>query len=596
MESTADAPATLASTSARRRSPSFFRTPLRWVTRSARKLLLALLRPLELLRVSGAANWYTFHAENGIRYKVLKDELAQIPEEGALITLSNQPYGDRECHVLRSLLSARRSDVKVRKNDALLRSVNLRGGSSDSMVRDSALAWLSAGHALALLPADSRSRFQFDLKRVADPQWNASVGVLIQQAQANVLPIAFATPNPLVCLMRWIPSRFRSLLRADSQPIRLRIGQPVEAAALAKQADPTELMASMRLRTYMLLGDREKPSPAAAKSINESLGVSSASVQPLATSRDRKLIEAEVDRLRGDYLLLESGGIEVICAPYSELDHVMHEIGRLRELTFRAVKEGTGKPLDISDYDARYHHMFMWHREDKEIVGGYRLGLTDEIIASHGICGLYSNRLFEYREKFFEEIGPGVELGRSFVQPKYQRSYAPLLLLWKGIGSFLVANPKYRALLGPVSISIEYLNTSKQLIIAYLENHAHAPELARYVRAKTPPRLRKIKGWELQAARKAVTSIEDLSQYVSAAERDHKGVPVMLKQYIKFGARMLTMNVDSGFADVLDGLMIAELPKTDLRVLRRYMGEEPAKAYLAHHGVPGYEEYALANA
>jgi len=552
---------------------------LGFAVRALRRLLVMLWRPLHLRRLSAPDTWFSFRTESGVGYKVLKDELAHIPAKGALITLSNQPFGKLESDVLRALLRARRNDVKVLSNEqALKRASDSTSLSKPSLeVRDSARSWVQAGHALAMLPAGGRSRFIPQLMRVADRRWEPALASFLRESNAQVLPIAFATPNPLVCALRWIPKRIRSWLRADSQPLRLRIGQPIPSDKLQAEA-PSELMANLRLRTYMLLGERERRH--ASRSSAASLPSTSRQTQVIAARETVDAIASEIDSLRAEFKLMESAGVEVFCAPRDRLDLVMHEIGRLRELTFRSVGEGTGKSLDISDFDDRYEHLFLWNKEDREIVGGYRLGCTDKILPELGIPGLYSNRLFAYRERFFERIGPAIELGRSFVQPRYQRSYSPLLLLWKGIGAYVANYPHYRSLFGPVSISIEYLDTSKQLIIAYLEAHAHAPELARYVRAKTPPRLRRIKGWELQAARKAVKNIEDLSHFISEAERDRKGVPVLLKQYIKFGARMLAMNVDSAFADVLDGMMVVELPDTDPRMLQRYMGNDAAEAYL----------------
>ncbi|HME05437.1 MAG TPA: GNAT family N-acetyltransferase, partial [Bryobacteraceae bacterium] len=222
-----------------------------------------------------------------------------------------------------------------------------------------------------------------------------------------------------------------------------------------------------------------------------------------------------------------------------------------------------------------YFHLFIWNRDKSEIVGAYRLGLSDEIVRLHGKKGLYTNQLFAYKRGFLERIQPAIEMGRSFVRCEYQRSYAPLLLLWKGIGAFVVKNPKYKTLFGPVSISNEYNPTSQRLIVSFLKAYNQAPELTSLVKARSPfkPKPRKLNGG-------AAWNIEELSTVVSDMETDQKGVPILLKQYLKLGGKLVGFNVDAQFANALDGLIVVDLTQTDPHVLERYMGKEGAAAFL----------------
>ncbi len=170
----------------------------------------------------------------------------------------------------------------------------------------------------------------------------------------------------------------------------------------------------------------------------------------------------------------------VLLAKAREIPNVLHEIGRLREVTFRQVGEGTGKPIDLDRFDDHYWHLFVWNRHANEVAGAYRLGPSDEILARFGPKGFYTSQLFQWKRTFLDRISPALELGRSFVRPEYQKTYAPLLLLWKGIGQFLIRNPQYKLLFGPVSISNGYTAASRQLMVKFLSAYRQSPELRRW--------------------------------------------------------------------------------------------------------------------
>src|SRR4030095_6375750 len=195
----------------------------------------------------------------------------------------------------------------------------------------------------------------------------------------------------------------------------------------------------------------------------------------------RVRIQAEIDVLPTDQRLVDRGRFRVYCAHAGQIPWALQEIGRLRELTFRAVGEGTGRCSDIDLFDAFYLHLFVWDAHAAAIAGAYRLGLVDQILARHGKRGLYTHSLFKFRIRMLHSLGPAIELGRSFVRPEYQRSFAPLLLLWAGIGQFVERSPQYAVLFGPVSISARYAPASRQFIVEYLSTHRIHPRLDRDV-------------------------------------------------------------------------------------------------------------------
>ena len=263
----------------------------------------------------------------------------------------------------------------------------------------------------------------------------------------------------------------------------------------------------------------------------------------------------------------------VYLAAASEIPAVLAEIGRLREITFRAAGEGTGKSTDLDRFDAHYLHLFVWSEKNQEVAGAYRLATTD----SAKRHGLYTATLFHYGDEFLDCIGPALELGRSFVQPRYQRSFSPLLLLWKGIGKFVAQNPRYKALFGPVSISNRYQSISRQLMVSFLERTALLKDWARLVSVPSPftaPRSSQLP--------QAGFDIEDLSDVVSDIEPARSGVPILLRQYLKLGGKLLGFKVDANFSNALDGLILVDLTKTDPKLLERYLGKSESAAFLAH--------------
>ncbi len=257
-----------------------------------------------------------------------------------------------------------------------------------------------------------------------------------------------------------------------------------------------------------------------------------------------------------------------------QIPNLLQEIGRLREVTFRQVKEGTGKAIDLDRFDAHYLHLFLWNREAQEVVGAYRMGRTDRIMKELGSTGLYTATLFDFQGEFLEEINPALELGRSFIRLEYQKNYSALLLLWKGIGQFVAQNPHYQVLFGPVSISNEYNEFSQGLLATWLSMHNFLPELAQFIRPKNPFEVKKFRCQDLRLALTGTQAVEELSALIADVDPNQKGVPILLKQYLKLGGKLLGFNRDPNFNNVLDGLILVDLLQTSHQVLQRYMGKE----------------------
>ena len=235
--------------------------------------------------------------------------------------------------------------------------------------------------------------------------------------------------------------------------------------------------------------------------------------------------------------------------------------------------------IDLDEFDPHYLHLFLWNRETLEIVGAYRLGLTDKIRDQFGTKGLYTTTLFKLKEEFLDELSPAIELGRSFVRIEYQRKQATLSLLWKGIGNFIGRNPQYSRLFGPVSITAEYSPISKNLMVQFLKENNFHPTFSKLVKARNPHRSKRLRKLFHETMKGESHSMDDVSAMISEIESDHKGIPILLKHYLRLNGVMLSFNRDPKFSDVVDGLILVDLEEADPHTLKRYIGAEGTKKF-----------------
>jgi putative hemolysin len=303
--------------------------------------------------------------------------------------------------------------------------------------------------------------------------------------------------------------------------------------------------------------------------------------QPIAEPHRADLLIADLERLPIQQQLFSHTEYAVFAAKAWQMPRLMDEIGRLREIAFRKVGEGTGKPLDVDVFDTYYDHLFVWHKANQELVGAYRIGRTDDILKGFGKKGLYTNSLFKFKKSLFSNLNPALEMGRSFVRPEYQRTPFALFLLWKGIGQYLLRQPQYKILFGPVSISNEYKELSKQLMVEYLQENHFDAKLARLVKARRPFQNRPTRAWQRITPKPFFKNIEELSCLISGIEGSQQGFPVLLKQYLKLGAKVVSFNVDADFCDSLDSLIFVDLTKADSRMLEKLMGENALQNFFA---------------
>ncbi len=282
-------------------------------------------------------------------------------------------------------------------------------------------------------------------------------------------------------------------------------------------------------------------------------------MEALIAPVSKSVLQAEINLLSSDSLLFRRGDFEVYLAAAVQIPNLLKEIGRLRELTFRAVGEGTGRALDIDHYDKYYQNLFIWDTKVQKIVGGYRIGPGSTIFEKFGVKGFYIRSLFKIKKAFYKTLQESVELGRSYIVPDYQKKTFPLFLLWRGILTFLNQNPNYRYLIGPVSISKTYSDISKSMIIAFVKRYCYDTKNAQYFEARTPykPIIN-----EIDIEEKITQfdgKLKNLESFLESIEQINIRVPVMLKQYSRQNAKFISFNIDPNFSNALDGLMILDL-------------------------------------
>jgi len=536
-----------------------------------------------------------------VAYEISPEDLAHIPSSGPLVVVANHPYGGIEGVILAALLRSVRSDVKVMANLLLCSFPGLRNSlipvdpfgtqaSATSNVRGlkAAIRWVRKGGALAVFPAGEVAHVDMNQLAITDPCWHEAVAAIIRRTSAAAIPVYFAGTNgPVFQLLGMVHPMLRTvmlpseLLNKRNQVFKVRVGHPLPHPRLKSFPDDAEMTAYLRWRTY-LLGHRKDLGKVPGKWAGL-IKASQRAAPSVLAQPECDAMEREIHYLPPEQVLIESGEESVILAKAQQIPQVIREIGRLREVTFRSVGEGTGKVIDLDQFDSYYDHLFVWRKSQRQVVGAYRLGLTDPILKEYGKKGLYTSTLFEFQDGFFSRIGPALELGRSFVRLECQGAMNALPLLWRGIGRFILRHPECKILFGPVSISNRYHPLSQNMMVTYLRQNHLTQEISGLLKPKAPFKPSRIHPRNPVPVCFDVKNVEELSELVSEIETDHKRVPILLKHYLKLGGKIVGFNVDGHFSHVLDGLVVVDLTKTERRILERFMAAEGARRFLAYH-------------
>ena len=532
----------------------------------------------------------------GFDYKVQSGSLEGLEQAGPVVIIANHPFGGAEGVALIDAVLKVRPDTKALANQLLNSLPGLKDlfigvdilseGSREQRKQANRLAveqatrWVSDGGVLIIFPAGEVARREWFSGVVHEAPWRNTAGAILKAAGASVLPVYVEGRNsrffyflglihPLLRTV-WLA---RELINKKGTTIHFRVGQR-EPASHFRNLHGKTLTNALRMRTLLLADSEFARAQEPARVFSNAQCAVIDPVEP-------EMLDQEIRGLADENLLYSKGDMDVWCCPAGEIPSVLREIGRLREVTFRQVGEGTGQELDLDRFDKHYLHLFIWNTGKREVVGAYRIGPVDQLLAKEGLEGLYSRSLFHYDRRFLNRLGQCLEMGRSFVRPEYQKSLGALQLLWKGIGAWVTRNPQYRILFGPVSISKEYQELSRYLIAMSMEENYYNHELAELVTPSRPlPKTRKLP-WSREML-SGLGDIEQLTALVQLLEKD-RGVPVLMRQYLKLSGTFVGFNVDRDFNDALDGLIIVDLLKSERKVLRRYMGEEGVRRLESAH-------------
>jgi len=510
------------------------------------------------------------HFEFDVR--LTESERARIPSTGSVVIAANHPIGSLDGLALLNLVRAVRPDVKVVANDLLtaispLHSVLLpvtNMGEGKGTPRDALRAikaHLQAGSALIIFPAGEVSRF--GAKGVHDSEWQSGFVKLARSTKAPILPVYVAGRNsvffysmsflakPLSTI--WL---VREMFKQSQSTVDVRIGRPVPHEVYSANDFSARQLARMFRKHVYRLGARGAPI--------------FRSVETVASPENRLLLRQEL--AVAERLGETRDGKEIYLCQMANAPCVMREIGRLREMTFRTVGEGCGRHRDIDRFDHHYEQLVLWDSHDLEIVGAYRLADASEVIAKQGVQGLYSNTLFNYGPRVMARISQGLELGRSFVQPRYQTRYS-LDYLWHGIGAYLKTRPHIRYLFGPASISRYYGPESTARLVYYFG--AHFSDTSLDVTARTPFILPQDSIASLHAEFTGVDADEDLDSLRQALAAAGLPLPTLYKHYSQAtspdGVVFTAFNVDHDFGDCVDSFVMVDLNKLTPRKRRRYL-------------------------
>lgn len=538
-----------------------------------------------------------------IKYELHEEDLKRIPKEGSFVIVSNHPMGALDGILMMHILRKVRPDFKVMGNfllhkikplEPMVIAVNpfetrKEAYHSGSGMRE-AIRHIREGGCLGIFPAGEVST-KDEEGNIADRMWQESALKLIKKLNIPIIPMYFHAKNSSLFYRisalsanlqtAMLPSE---MVRSRTKPIQIRIGK---AILLKQQQDFEDLQSFSEFlrkktyslstyytqnKTYLRLDSLKIPT-------NVSINYKSKTPKEIIEETPKELIITEIDTLRksDDALLFKNNNYECFFATASEIPNILRELGRLREVTFREIGEGTNQEIDLDRYDLHYHHLFLWDEDAKTIVGAYRMALGQVVYDQYGVEGFYLHELFDIEPELHPFFKRCIEMGRAFVVPNYQQKPMPLFLLWRGIVHITLRNPEQKYIIGGVSISNQFSDFSKSLMIEFMKSHYYDPYVAQYVRPKKEFKI-KLKDVDKEFFfDEAEADLNKFDKLIDELEPNILRLPVLIKKYIKQNAKLIGFNVDPKFNDAIDGLMyirISDLPENTVKPVLEEFQEE----------------------
>lgn len=517
---------------------------------------------------------------NSLELKVALKEgsLEFIPEKGGCVVVANHPFGALDGLILIAELAERRPDLKIMANFLLGRiqpleeffiGVNpfddqLSAKSSRGGMRD-CLRHVQAGGCLVIFPAGEVASKPSLLRPISDTKWKSPALKLIQRLQVPVVPLHIQGGNSyLFHLLGLIHPGLRTLqlpkelLRKRGASIQVVIGKKITKRETDSFEDERAFGDYLRARVFALKeGGRVKRNLFAAMPRRQRYP------QEVIASPDIALLQAEIDAIE-DYKLFEQDVFSVYAVKAAAIPMLLQELGRLRELTFRAVGEGTNREVDLDRFDYHYYHLLLWDHHDRCLVGAYRIGIGSEILGMHGKRGFYTSTLFSFQRDFRPYLAQSMELGRSFVRAEYQRKRLPLFLLWQGIRQLVAHFEEVKYIIGPVSISNSYSPVAQQMMVEFLQHHFGKSELRKHVKPRNKIRFKRWKDDLMPLREKTQEELRTFEHVIAQLDARGAALPVLIKKYLDQNARLLAFNRDPDFNDSIDVFMmldVADMPE-----------------------------------
>ena len=522
-----------------------------------------------------------------ITIDVSPEQLENIPKEGGFIMVSNHPFGGIEGVMFLSAIAKVRPDFKLMANFILSHIPNLKEcffsvnpfeknpewKSSVGGIKG-AILHVAAGNGLGVFPAGEVSRYHgHDFPE--DLPWSTSIARIIKNADVPVIPVYWNGSNSKwfyavdkIHSMLGTARLTKELINKHGTCFNLQIGKPIPPSEVALYENPKELAAYLRSRSYAL--EANIPAKTAEKK--------EVKMDEIDAPTDTTLMMNELEAIHEKSFLYSASDFDCYLADYEDIPNLMHEIARLREETFRAIGEGTGKSLDQDEFDKHFKQLILWDKAKQRIAGCYRLGIGSEIIPQYGIKGFYVSTLVNIDESFSDKLLHTIELGRSFVALDYQKEVLPLVLLLRGLSDVVVRYPQINHFIGPVSISAWYPKFYLSLIARFVaEKHAVEDELKNKVTPKTPfvPDFLKVDSDAL--LKHNMGSVEKFDKFLLRLSNGEYRLPTLYKKYLKLNAKFLCFNVDPDFNDTLDSLLFltfTDFPEDEVMPLFRDSSDE----------------------
>lgn len=529
-----------------------------------------------------------------IKFEIPEEDLKKIPKEGAFITISNHPLGGLDGILLLKLLLEQREDYQIMANFLLTKIKPLEPyimpvnpfedrkelkSSLEGFRR--AIQHLREGKSLGIFPAGEVSTYQSgDI--FVDKTWQKSVIKLIKKARVPVIPIYFHAKNSRLFyqLSKQSPTLQTAklpseLLTQKNRTIRVRIGRPILVKTQDEISNLNDFSNFLRKKTYLLANSYEqnrsyKPLSSVIKAAKATTKINkNKEPQPIIPPIETSVLEAEIQQLRDKKSgLLQNKEYEIFLAKAVDIPNILQEIGRLREITFREVGEGTNLSVDLDEYDTYYRHLFLWDNQNKKIIGAYRMGLGSDFFEQYGVDGFYTHSLFRFEPELYKMLSQTIEMGRAFVVKEYQQKPMPLFLLWKGIAHTTLHFPEHKYLLGGVSISNQFTDFSKSLMIEFMKSNYYDPYVAQYVKPKKEFRVKLKDADKDFIFDETQADLNKFDKIIDELEPGSLRLPVLIKKYIKQNAKVVAFNVDPHFNNAIDGLMyirIDDLPESTIK-------------------------------